>query len=195
MFVRQGEGHWGVGGDVTNHQSKFGFAIRTDSLLQHGCTVFQEGLNTCPQNEVSIRQVAEYGEDKGRQRTVLLDSGGNFACLKFASRRYGGLLAPAEEADSFVIILETHKCANPFWDTATINLLVTEENQFLERDTKQLMDSDPDWTRRQDRISKTMKSGRSVSVALRRRNESKETLNVLDITIDPHGKLPWPDLG
>jgi hypothetical protein len=88
------------------------FAIGTDSLLQHGCTVFQGGLNACPQNEVSIRQVAEYGEDKGRQRTVLLDSGGNFACLKFASRLYGGLLAPAEEADSFVIILETHNCAN-----------------------------------------------------------------------------------
>jgi hypothetical protein len=55
--------------------------------------------------------------------------------------------------------------------------------------------SGPDWMRRLDRISKTMKSGRSVSVALRRRDESKETLNVLDITIDPHGKPPSPDLG
>lgn len=47
---------------------------------------------------------------------------------------------------------------------------------------------------RTDRISRTMRSGSSVSAALRPRPDSGFPVYVLEITIDPEGKLPWPDL-
>jgi hypothetical protein len=44
-----------------------------------------------------------------------------------------------------------------------------------------------------------VKSGRSISAALRRRagtslGSGVKVLYVIDITIDPEGNLPWPDL-
>ena len=45
------------------------------------------------------------------------------------------------------------------------------------------------------RVSRLMKSGKSGSVAVRRRTDDQKTLFVLDITIDPDGRHLWLDPG
>jgi hypothetical protein len=97
----------------------------------------------------------------------------------------------AENMDSFLLVLESEVDGG---ELASVNLLVTEEDEPVEADVQKLLK-----TRGRkpglDRISKTMRSGRSVSVALRKRRLEGDLLYLAEITIDPKGGLPWPDLG
>jgi hypothetical protein len=186
LLVRQ-EKAWSSSLNLTP-SGPLNFSMRTNSLLQQGFTDFQEGFNECCQYQLTTRDVAEYGEGQEKRR-IVLDSG-DFVCLKFRSRPYNPLstLPPRDERDSFVIVLSTD-----IRDTVSVDILITHENQLLEEDVKKLLHNTWEWQGRLDRISKTMKSGRSVSAALRSKARLGEPCYVLDITFDPEGKLTWPD--
>jgi hypothetical protein len=44
-----------------------------------------------------------------------------------------------------------------------------------------------------DRISRLLRSGKSVSVVIKRRPKPGKWHYLIDVTIDPEGSLPWPD--
>lgn len=149
------------------------------------------------QNEISA-DARRQAEQNGESALYIEDyTKSSFVWLKFSKKTFSGFPnSPRRREDSFIIILEAEKSeehSEDFRPTPTINLLTPRENQQLEHDLRQLMDFGPNWMRRLDRISKTMNSGASVSVALRKSGAEKG-LYKLDITTNPYGKLPWPDL-
>jgi len=173
--------------DVTP-SGPFNILMMTNSLLLHGFTDFEEGVNKCCQDQSITRHMADYGEGPKRQWIVL--DGDDFVCLKFRRRLYNCLstLPPGDKGDSFVIVL-----ALGMRDTVSVDILIPHENQLLGEDVKKLLHNTWEWQGRLDRISKTMKSGRSVSAALRSKARLGEPYYMLDISFDLEGKLTWPD--
>lgn len=94
-----------------------------------------------------------------------------------------GELLPQQYKDSFVVVLERYSNISE----ASVDVLITR-NYLFESPEK-------DYLRGLDRISRMLPSGQSVSVALRKKSDGPANmLYVLDISIDPEGKLPWPEL-
>ena len=170
----------------------FTFVIVDDSLLRTGFHVFEElGLTKhdyfyllrvhdyrylSATKRVHIRNVRDYGRGKGR---FILgdDSAGGF--LNFKS----------EESGNFVL----HLHADYDKEIVSVDIFIPEKQQPLTELYPVIMNK-VGTVGRSDRISRIMKSGKSVSVAVKRGMESGEICFVLDINIDPSGNLPWPEV-
>ena len=94
--------------------------------------------------------------------------------------------------EDFVVILDWEVNRSLHKSGPGVRIVVSQEPQSLE------VDIDQDRKTRHpsnglDRTSKALASGTSVCAALRRRNQGGRLLLLLDIFIDPNGRLPWPD--
>ena len=161
----------------------FTFVIVDDSLLRTGFHVFEElGLTRddyrclSPTKRAYIRNVRDYGRGKGR---FILEDYNVEGFLDFKS----------EESGNFVL----HLRADEHKKTVSVDIFIPEKQQTLTELYPVLMNK-IGTVGRSDRISRTMKSGKSVSVAVKRGMESGEICFVLDINIDPSGNLPWPEV-
>jgi Heterokaryon incompatibility protein (HET) len=168
------------------------FDINTHSLLRHGFTLLQE--HAC--DSFKKTEIREIGSSTKGVETLKVSMWDIDVCCKFKSRMPGdstsqSIRSQAEKRDSFVLILEGEVDGG---EPVSVNILITEENEPVEADVQKLLEMG-EWRRGLDRISRTMRSGRYVSVALRRRWSEGPLLYLVDITIDPEGGLPWPDLG
>lgn len=172
------------------------FVLATDSLLQSNFTVFREIWHNCPHPPIPVRCISDYGENN--QRRIGIHQGCYIVYLYFVSKAYieGGLMKvppekDSEELDSFAVVLEMIGFDTAFY----VDIIIPQASQSREADVEASLAALVDFRRRTDRISRAMRSGRSVSAALRRKPElEKFPVYVLDITIDPEGNLPWPDL-
>jgi hypothetical protein len=181
------------------------FVLATDTLLQSNFTVFRESWHDCRHQQTHVRRVLEYSEGDWRkqksigQRKNARDfkcpnqEGCNIVCLHFVSEAYvenGLMKVGSEDPDSFIIILDAARAnKKETW----VDIVIPQESQSMGADVEAPLSIPVSFKGRTDRISRSMKSRRSVSVALRRRSEGF-SFYVLDITIDPEGKLPWPAL-
>jgi hypothetical protein len=106
---------------------------------------------------------------------------------------YNGLILHFRSSgpDSFVIILKRDRQSI---NKIAVEIFIPEKDQSADQlyyvlEEKYRQDSGS------NRVSGRMKSGRSVSGALRTRTvSSRRFAYVLDISIDLDGKLRWPDL-
>jgi len=71
-----------------------------------------------------------------------------------------------------------------------VRIMTIPETRGLETDIGQDKAKAQDLITRVDRTSRIMKSGRSVYVASRRLFQDQKMAQLLDITIDPQGRLP-----
>jgi hypothetical protein len=181
IFVKQQSDFYYVGNSAMGpfEKYKIEFTINTESLLEHGFDVVQYWN---PRWTASDGRTNDYGETNGRT-LILLDDYMEWHCLKFKSS-----VNLAQDTDSFIIVLSAEGPASEGIPSVGITIPDDGDTSLPK----------PNINRKSslDRTSKRMKSGRSVSVALRRRVGTllRGWLYVVDITIDPNGNLPWPDL-
>jgi hypothetical protein len=197
LFMKQPSDFYYVGDSVWDpfEDRRVEFAIRTESLLKHGFDVIQywQSDYRTSFSEASDGMTKDYGELKGRKRrTLTIDGSNKWYCLKFKSSR--GFV---QDTDSFFIVLPVKHPALEAIPSATIMIPYVDQDS-IDGDISVLKHI-PNRHSDLDRTSKMMESGRSVSVALRRRagrwmSARSKPLYVVDITIDPQGNLPWPNL-
>jgi hypothetical protein len=176
IFVKQSDFHYvGRPGRDPFTGGTFNFSIKTESLLKHGFDFIQRWT---PHWESMDGRTKDFEKTNV---TLVINSGfTDWYCLKFKSA-----VELASDTDSFVILLEEDP---NFKGIPLLGITIPNDG-----DTSL---PKPTINRKSlDRASKRMKSGRSVSVALRRRPGNwRNPLYVVDVTIDPEGNLPWPDL-
>jgi hypothetical protein len=97
-----------------------------------------------------------------------------------------------EVGDNFVVIVELHEARAFEKNIPTVSLLITPEGQSLELDIEQDNKNPQRHSQGVDRTSGSLRSGRSVSASLKTSIRDKREEVILDITIDPGGRLPWP---
>jgi hypothetical protein len=125
---------------------------------------------------------------------IKIHDGCEIVYLHFLSDAYvnDGLIKIASESlDSFILILYME---GVLIRAPNIDILIPQGSRSRRADLKYSLTIPAGFEHRTDRISRVMRSRRLVSAALRRRPDSKFLVYVLDITIDPQGKLPRPDL-
>ena len=101
-------------------------------------------------------------------------------------RNFAALMCTDNELSTFVVVFQITV------DEAWIDVLRANKNDSLKDITKTVIN----FTSRGrclDRISKLLESGVSVSVALKKRIESGTTQYLIEISIDPEGRLRWPE--
>jgi len=169
------------------------FVIRSDSLLRSGFTVFEElnSDNLRPSedvtNHIQTRPIQEHGE---RECRFTIERLFHKVFLNFWNW----------DSDGFVLVLWVDNPTGMYEDALAVSIFVPEQQTLaqlypiLNENINKIVHQDPDVISRADRISRCMKSGKSVSVALRRGVDSGNLSYILDIKIDPTGKLLWPDL-
>lgn len=191
VFVKQRQQQQGTLDDLPTCRD-FIFLLRTDSLLKHGLPVFQrEVVSSNSANKMSRFRVypAETFE-KGQKNHTFVIGGYRATCwwLSFSGNTNNSsvLVTSARKVPAVSFFI----CLRMYTPTAqwTIRIVFPEER----KEFCTLFSSDGDHDL--DRASRRMKCGKSVSAVLKAGMMSGERVSVLDITIDPDGKLPWPDL-
>jgi hypothetical protein len=172
------------------HYLPITFSLNITSPVPDEFAVFQEGRDECHPERMAIRHVAEYGQGTGRRIRPDKTCEVLYLCfVSYGCEYYGLLKSHGENWDSFVVILRTDRLYEP-----SVQLFIPQRKLNWDREVDAYLKSWHDFAFATDRISRTMRTGRSVSAALRRRPDPETLLYELDITVDHEGKLPWPDL-
>jgi hypothetical protein len=170
--------------------------IRSDSLLRSGFTVFEELDTNNPvvadgwYNDIHTRPLQDYGQCACRLTIEELFSN-ECVFLNFSNK----------DSDAFVIFLWWDDSVEGYDDQMTMSVFIPDQpkpleelRSILEQEVERIIFDDKCEMSGVDRVSRCMKSGKSVSVTLRRGVDSGDLSYFLDIEIDLDGSLPWPDL-
>jgi hypothetical protein len=126
-----------------------------------------------------------YGEDRENER-IKVNPSELGVLLKFCPS------SAANPLDTFVLALERAQEGRSWEGNASVKILISPDDEPLKR-IRQRAKADVHSAPRLDRLSKILRSGKSVSVAIRTRGDRNRYLgylhDVLDITIDDNGKL------
>jgi hypothetical protein len=96
-----------------------------------------------------------------------------------------------DDSDVFVVLLKKSR----LYGGTGVNIFAPKTGESLEKNVYSFYarQSYAEEVQRLDRVSMPLKSGRSVSVALRKRGDVQTEQYVVDITIDVIERLRWPD--
>jgi hypothetical protein len=147
------------------------FSIRMRSLLKYSISVsrrfihVQRGMNYWDKDTLDGPQLV---------RILGLDESYN-ACAE--------IWFTGNESEAFSVVISPR---------GLINLLVPRENQSLQEVALSFA-SVASAMPFVDRISKRLRSGRSVSVSLKKAGDSRGQKYWIDVTVDPEGYLQWPE--
>jgi hypothetical protein len=197
LFTKQRDPDW-LAPHLLSEKRKepYHFVLRSDSLLKHGFRVLEKRTTHYPPPSekatihIERRPIQDPGERAGRFTVESLYKV-PVALLNFWNWN----------SDGFVLLLWEADEAWNYEDEIAVSIFIPEQQQSLAQlhhtlveEVSRTCHQNPDVTSQLDRISRRMKSGKSVSVALRRGVDSGKLSYFLDIDIDPDGKLPWPGL-
>jgi hypothetical protein len=151
------------------------FLIKTSSLLKHGISLSQRFIR------------AENGSSYWGEDTV------DGPQLSFAPYMVYNFCAEmwftGNDSEAFSVVLKCHS------SRFSINLLVPNENQSLKDLEMPFLSSSVVPMSSVDRISKRLRSGKAISVALKKMGDAQRNKYWVDITVDPEGYLRWPEPG
>jgi hypothetical protein len=169
------------------------FIIKSDSLLSNGFTIFEE-LNT---NHRRNHRIPRYNtthtllQDHGQcvYRLIVEEMFNNSGVfLRFSNK----------DSDVFVILLWwTDYVEEVYDDQMTMSMFIPDQPRPISQMysvLKQEVERAADERVLVDRVSRYMKSGKSVSASLRLGVDSGDLFYFLDIEIEVDGRLAWPDL-
>ena len=172
-------------GIVLTDRHNIEFVLKTGSLLENNFTVIRgrvEPAEIEPERRLKDKNILQGSKTYEFQLATTLQKGVWFT---FADRSSRGPLelsgvTEAPSNDIFYVYILWHL------SRASVKIIFP-----LELSRALSIESNA------DRVSRKLPSGRSISAALR--VEAGKRLNmvvqVLDVIIDPEGKLPWPELG
>jgi hypothetical protein len=171
------------------------FTIRSGSLLRNGFTVFEElDTHTCHQGPY-LQHIHTWSLQDHKQYAS------RFTIESVSSNVGVFLNFWNQNSDIFTILLWWTDSIEDYEDQMTMSIYIPDQPEslaqlrpILEEERRRIVWEDDDDIKVVDRVSRHMKSRKSVSVALRNGAESANRSFLLDVEIDPEGKLPWPDL-
>ncbi|KAF4636394.1 hypothetical protein G7Y89_g1702 [Cudoniella acicularis] len=181
--------------------------LRTDSLIQHGFTAFHKRTADLVLMQDGRAWHLETLQENKQQshKEILIESGLHRLFLSFTGSSITPLIPQNPSPTRTSTLTTPPPLPPPKPDTFTIRIhwlwwkrifSLTIDTPPDDDDAPQLFTRVPphEPNPNLDRISKTMRSGRSVSAALRMRRVKGESVCVLDVSVDPGGRLWWPRL-
>jgi hypothetical protein len=176
----------------TIHRRHLVFLVKTESLLKHGFTVFHKRAGSTVPGADRPWKAEALAE--GRQGSIVVFK--RYEDMLWLSFAKGTSNRPVTAVDSiedvqtdgFIVLVQGIRSIH----AATAMSGVSARIIFPEELPRLRIVNNGHIL---DRLSRKMPLGGSVSVALTVGMKSGEYINILDVIIDPEGKLPWPYLG
>jgi hypothetical protein len=136
----------------------------------------------------SSRHFIHTGRDSSHWDDETIDGLQVVLDLNTSDYAYAKMWFTDNDSEAFAIKLFCHSLH------ISINILVSQENQSL-KDLTPLSFNPAVLMPSVDRISRRLRSGKQVSAALKKADDSKGRKYWVDTTVDPEGHLRWPEPG